>query len=196
MSFNVSYIANSKVKTEDASTNMIGMDLQGIDTEGLINRGEGLPIYTPETEVIDILSSVPLRNNTAQSSQIQSSVWRKFKTVDFVITNTLNSDVRIAFGYSGSNSSSEIGNGDVTVVLEDGETKIYSLSSTHAHHIVKESARNIPLSSIPLKADGVDAVDPSLFQSLFPFNRIDLKYRASTVPSEGELSIVMLGDPY
>lgn len=196
MSFNASYITNKRLKVEEAGDKTTPIDIQGIDTEGLINRGEGLPIYTPETEVVNILSSASLRNNSAQSVQISTGDLRRFKEIDFVITNTLNSDVRIAFGYSGSNSSSEIGNGDVTVMLADGETKVYSLSSTHAHHTIKEKARNIPLSSVPLKADGVKAVNPSLFQSLFPFNRIELRYRASTVPSEGELSIVMLGDPY
>lgn len=175
----------------------LGVDIQRIDVDNLKEFGEAMPIQTIEPEVIDIISGEEIRSAKISDARIDKGVLQRFRKIDFVIKNTLDSEIYVFFRHYGSSSSSDVGEGNISVALDDGSIEDYGQGSASVNHKIPGKTTNIVLSTvIPTDGEGNLTRVRAPFQEIYNFNSLDIGYRTIDTPTEGSLSITMIGEPY
>lgn len=103
---------------------------------------------------------------------------KKYKDFDFLVTNTHDQPVRIAF------LTDSVGFYDV--VKTDGTIAQYYTFSGHLWHEIPAGSRGVLLSSAKLTG----ANNPAPFKQMYPGR---LHYRCNVAPTSGSLTIEMVG---
>ena len=169
-------------------------DIQRIDVQKLREEGEYLPaeIQGREAVVSVLVDRVELTDSSKHDVFIPMDEISKFKRIDFIITNDLNRDVRIAFP-DGSYSRG--------LVMDDDSVVSYGTSTPNAYHLIPQKVRSVKLSDIKVKThDGTDKVAINSVPFDFTYRGeseegLILQYRAESAPTDGYISILLVGLP-
>lgn len=111
----------------------------------------------------------------------------KYRNIDFLITNSHDQPVRIFFRpYAGYTS----------VMLEDGTVGRYSVYTDDVFHLVPPGVVDLPLSVISARVNGTGkkALQLSPFKK-YLIEDFRASFRFQTAPTEGALTVKLLGVP-
>ena len=136
-------------------------------------------------ESIFAVAPLALTTDEVQSVVISSTIMRKFARWNFIVSNSLNTSVKIALEYRAVSTD---------VVMENNTVSRFGLTENDVCFVVPAFRLNLPISTITARIDGTGlAAKEKNPCEWYLGEDIRVRFKASSVPTSGSFTIRLVG---